>query len=147
MKVAQFKRKIIIIAIISLFIFIMIFLFYPKSSISIKNQKKYSKEIMGNGIWSFLHGSSVSKGVDPQNVLSLLESLRNLIPCNECRNHFATVLDENPFLETKITRENVALHICKLHNIVNKRVGKSQFPCDMEQIEERWSFGQQKCGA
>jgi len=30
------------------------------------------------------------------------------------------------------------LWVCEQHNLVNKKLNKATFPCDFEELEERW---------
>lgn len=61
-------------------------------------------------------------------------------PCKECSGHFLKMIKENPFPGG--SRTAAMLYVCKLHNIVNKRLGKPTIPC--EHVDKIW--GQKDCG-
>lgn len=44
------------------------------------------------------------------------------------------MISENPVDVS--TRDNFMKYLCKIHNIVNKRIGKNEFPC--ENVVDVW---------
>jgi FAD-linked sulfhydryl oxidase len=38
-----------------------------------------------------------------------------------------------------------ALWVCQQHNIVNEKIGKKTFPCNIDKINERWKTGSDVC--
>jgi len=87
-----------------------------------------STTIWGPSMWRVLHSlsfsiSDSSREKDRKNFIEFLQSLRTLLPCADCRLHFAEYLDEhNP---TKA--DNLAVWTFDFHNAVNERLGKPQF--------------------
>ncbi|KAI8917373.1 ERV/ALR sulfhydryl oxidase domain-containing protein [Entophlyctis helioformis] len=60
-----------------------------------------------------------------------------LYPCGDCAAHFKLVLDQNP--PDVSGREGVTQWACKVHNVVNKRLGKPIFDCST--IGDMWKCG------
>ena len=50
-----------------------------------------------------------------------------MFPCNVCRNGFKKLLIDNPIKNN--AREELAIYICKLHNIINKNLEKEIWNC------------------
>lgn len=83
-----------------------------------------------------------------------------MLPCKECAAHFQcadaragaapsdttdmtapraarrTVLRDNP-VEARGNLE-LSMWACRVHNVVNNRLGKTLFPCEKEALAERW---------
>ena len=94
------------------------------------------KEDVGSATWVFTHttfGNIAEKYPDtiPDDVkrfvLDLLNAIANLYPCDVCGAHFKTMYAENPADLSSGT--NLAIWWCKIHNIVNARLGKPLWPC------------------
>lgn len=43
------------------------------------------------------------------------------------------------------SREAFCVWMCEQHNMVNKKVGKPIFPCDMSKLDARWRDGSERC--
>mmetsp|Transcript_24922 Transcript_24922/g.41547 ORF Transcript_24922/g.41547 Transcript_24922/m.41547 type:complete len:87 (+) Transcript_24922:587-847(+) len=43
------------------------------------------------------------------------------------------------------SRKDLVLWMCEQHNLVNKKLHKPIFPCDMRLLDERWRLGAQEC--
>lgn len=59
---------------------------------------------------------------------SFFQSFALLYPCGECANHFQQLLKTYP--PQTSSRMGAAMWLCSMHNIVNARLGKEDFPCD-----------------
>lgn len=86
-----------------------------------------STTVWGPSMWRVLHSLSFSiseeNEKDRKKFLDFLESLRTLLPCEDCRLHFSQYLEEhNPQ-----KAENLAVWTFDFHNAVNERLGKPQF--------------------
>jgi FAD-linked sulfhydryl oxidase len=44
----------------------------------------------------------------------------------------------NPFSGRTSSRKELCQWLCDQHNIVNHKLGKTAFPCDMTSLDERW---------
>jgi hypothetical protein len=98
----------------------------PRTNKQIK--MNLSTTIWGPSMWRVLHSLSFSisdnsREKDRKKFIEFLQSLRTLLPCEDCRLHFAEYLDEhNPQ-----KAENLAVWTFDFHNAVNQRLGKPQF--------------------
>lgn len=72
-------------------------------------------------------------------LLSFFNSFALLYPCGDCANHFQQLLAKHP--PQTSSRMGAALWLCSMHNEVNQRLGKDEFPCD--KLDETYDCG---CG-
>ena len=74
--------------------------------------------------WDRLH-----RCTEPQELMSTVVDFINFFPCEECRDHFAALVDEHPFpLHHVHTEMDVRVWSWLSHNIVNLRLGKPWYP-------------------
>jgi hypothetical protein len=81
----------------------------------------------GPGAWKFLHEITFFYPDHPSEVQQtqaqhLFQSLRTLLPCEECRLHYDAELTKYPPL-TK-SKDTLSQWLIDLHNRVNARLGK-----------------------
>jgi FAD-linked sulfhydryl oxidase len=62
-----------------------------------------------------------------------------MFPCKICSGHFQNLLLSNPVKNSN--REELVLYMCNIHNIVNKRLNKTEFDCN-----ETFHFWGGDCG-
>ncbi|KAH7283660.1 hypothetical protein KP509_34G018400 [Ceratopteris richardii] len=98
-----------------------------------------SKEMLGRATWIFLHTLAAQFPQNPtrqqrRDVKELMAILSRLYPCKECADHFKEVLKANP-VEADSGAE-LAQWMCRVHNIVNRSLGKPTFPC--QRVDARW---------
>ena len=100
---------------------------------------------LGRSSWELLHrlAAAFDKAPTPQRVKDgeqFFTLLSELYPCEECAGHFRKHLQTSPV----DARDNkrLSLWLCKVHNEVNVRLGKPEFPCALESLADRWG----KCG-
>eukprot|EP00241_Pyramimonas_parkeae_P009230 CAMPEP_0114233778 /NCGR_PEP_ID=MMETSP0058-20121206/5363_1 /TAXON_ID=36894 /ORGANISM="Pyramimonas parkeae, CCMP726" /LENGTH=90 /DNA_ID=CAMNT_0001345425 /DNA_START=1017 /DNA_END=1289 /DNA_ORIENTATION=- len=43
------------------------------------------------------------------------------------------------------TREKFSKWVCEQHNIVNEKIGKPKYSCDLPKLDERWKVGTAAC--
>ena len=91
--------------------------------------KKITKNIWGNSVWYFIHYIALnqSKIITRDIGISfkqMMFSLSFLLPCEKCRNHLRTHLQEFPLDDYLITNETLFEWTFILHNIVNKSLKK-----------------------
>ncbi|VDM57193.1 unnamed protein product [Angiostrongylus costaricensis] len=100
------------------------------------------KDELGRSTWNLLHTVSVyypekPTEVEKQTASTFMESLAKLYPCDFCAKDLRRDLKENP---PKLgNREDFAMWMCRLHNKVNRRLGKPDFDC--LKVFERWRDG------
>ena len=61
------------------------------------------------------------------SLTNFMYSLAHLFPCKICGNHLLRMLDKEG-VNTN-SKEDLVNYICKIHNIVNKVLGKPIFDC------------------
>lgn len=76
--------------------------------------------------WQCMHEAGADE------LKSIVMEYSESFPCEECREHFNTLLDTHPFQLDDIKTDNDAKVWSWLtHNIVNKRLGKPWEPYDI----------------
>jgi FAD-linked sulfhydryl oxidase len=107
-----------------------------------EDEKKLAiRQELGRGTWNMLHRMAAKYDKEPtarkrQEVVTFFKLLGDFYPCTECAAHFRDMLKENP-VEPGNNRE-LSLWLCRVHNIVNRRLGKAEFPCTLEALKDRW---------
>ena len=87
----------------------------------------------GPAAWLFLHSVTFQYPEDPtdqdkNNYKIFFESLQNILPCPNCREHYQKNIQENPMnLES---RESLIKWVIELHNIVNQKNSKKEYSYD-----------------
>jgi len=99
-------------------------------------------EQLGRSTWTFLHTVAAYYPVNPtpqhrRSMLSLLQSLPVLYPCNYCADHLGVEMQKNP--PDVSGRAQLSNWLCDVHNEVNERLGKDKFDC--ARAIERWKDG------
>ncbi|CAK9868762.1 unnamed protein product [Sphagnum jensenii] len=103
-----------------------------------------TKEELGRATWTFLHTLAAQYPEKPtkqqqRDVKELMSILSRLYPCKQCADHFVDVLKSHPVKAS--SGYELAQWMCKVHNVVNRSLGKPQFPC--QRVAARW--GQLDC--
>ncbi|CAM6084702.1 unnamed protein product [Calypogeia fissa] len=98
-----------------------------------------SKEDLGRATWTFLHTLAAQFPEHPtkqqqRDAKDLMGILSRIYPCKECADHFKDVLKAHP-VESN-SGEQLAQWMCRVHNVVNRSLGKAQFPC--HRVDFRW---------
>jgi len=81
------------------------------------------RESLGRSTWTLLH--DIVDNVDYKRndaFVSLMGSLGEIYPCEDCRAHIVEYLQSNP---VDMTHE----WLCEFHNSVNRRLDKKVIPC------------------
>jgi hypothetical protein len=60
----------------------------------------------------------------------MLEALPDLLPCEDCGDHFRAFMKASDLEEACSSRATFSRFFCSAHNGVNARTGKEIFPCD-----------------
>ena len=96
-------------------------------------------KIIGPGIWHIMHTSAVN-AKDEQKMIefeNLLEIIIKTIRCVECRKDLQEYMHKNPILPYRTLKSKygdlVGYYVWtwKLHNYVNKKLGKSEVNLDI----------------
>ena len=108
-------------------------------------EKALVRAELGRGAWNLLHrlAAAFDKAPTPARTAqaeAFFGGLAALYPCPECAAHFRELLQAHP-VDARDNRR-LSQWLCAVHNLVNERLGKAQFPCDLDSLKERWG----KCG-
>lgn len=97
---------------------------------------------LGNRTWSFLHTMAAyypKKPTEQQksDMVQFIGLFSKFFPCKPCAEDFQRDLREHP--ADVQSRESLSAWFCKMHNIVNVKIGKQEFDCS--KVLERWRDG------
>lgn len=98
--------------------------------------------VWGPPMWHFLHTMSFNYPVNPtaqdkKNYSEFIYNLRYILPCKYCRMNLTSNLKANPLLDCHLkSRETFSKFVYRLHEIVNKRLGKKSglSYCDVQEV-------------
>lgn len=112
----------------------------------------FNVNFWGKILWNFLH--TISFNADPISINSedrekyneFLLSLRHVLPCKSCRENYAKNLEELGYNKDIVleNRRSFSMFIYRLHNQVNKMLGK---PCTLtyDQVRDRYEMFRARC--
>ena len=88
-------------------------------------------ETWGNHFWFTMHTASFFYPVYPSptdmyRYKSFFESFAHVIPCQECKKHYAELLNDYPIDPYLESRDSISRWVVLVHNKVNERLGKKQ---------------------
>ncbi len=98
-----------------------------------------SPEELGRGGWTVLHMVTIRYPDHPTDeekitMQQFFDSFARVYPCQDCSKHFRIELQNSPpVLDSK---KDLSEWLCRVHNNVNARLGKSQFNC--ANVMQRW---------
>jgi hypothetical protein len=106
--------------------------------------------IWGPSMWHFLHTMSFNYPVKPskedkEHYREFILNLRNVLPCKYCRQNLKTNMKANPLtINDMENRDTFSRYIYKLHEIINKLLGKKSglSYCD---VRERYEHFRSRC--
>jgi hypothetical protein len=86
-------------------------------------------EIWGNSFWNTINAIALSYPDKPdvqdqQNVTTFLTSLRDVLPCEQCREHFRVNLKKFPLSQALTSRSDFIKWVIDVRNSVNQMNGK-----------------------
>ena len=105
---------------------------------------------LGNHTWTLLHSMSAAYPDEPtksdqSNALQFIDSFSRLYPCGVCAEDFRAWMSGEGNEPKLKNREEFGRWMCRAHNVVNEKLGKSLFDCS--KWWERWGEGpSEKCG-
>ena len=111
------------------------------------SRRQVPKNVWGPALWTVMHSFAYAYPDRPTfeeraAATAFLDSLRDLIPCPECKKHYAENMETNsPNLET---RQAFAAWVVDLHNNVNGRLKRRAWT--PEEAERHWTSDSEGCG-
>jgi hypothetical protein len=106
--------------------------------------------VWGPSMWHTLHTISFNYPVNPsvlqkKQYLSYFMSLKHILPCKYCRENLIKNLKCVPLtMKTMETRKSLSLWLYKLHEVVNKMLGKKS-GLTYEDIKNRYENFRSRC--
>ena len=103
---------------------------------------RLNREALGRAAWTVLHATAahypaIPTALQQRRARELVWGLVTLYPCEECRRHFAQVMQQYP-LHVQ-TRDAFLVWTCRVHNEVNARLHKPRVDCtDVAALDRRW---------
>ena len=106
--------------------------------------------VWGPNMWHFLHTMSFNYPIKPtnkdkRNYMKFIKSLQHVLPCRYCRDNFKNNLTTINFnMGVMKNRDTFSRWIYKLHNLVNKRLGKKNTLSYCE-VRDRYEHFRARC--
>lgn len=89
------------------------------------NKNILDKSIWGPSTWNLFHLMSYSYNPEcKKQYVNIIRNMPYILPCMVCSDHFRRMLFNNPPEKFCDSKENMIKYFNKLHNNVNKRLGK-----------------------
>lgn len=102
----------------------------------------------GSALWHVLHSIAYvyNPQTDKEKYYDFFTNLGNILPCEECRNHYSQNLNKQELIIALDSNENLFRWVYDLHNKVNKQTGVpvSKWP-SYESIKLRYSLFKTSC--
>jgi hypothetical protein len=120
------------------------------------NQNDYQNKggmittVWGPPLWHFLHTMSFNYPSKPTSDEKkqhkvFLESIKFILPCKYCRDNYSSNLKESGYsLKVFQSRTTFSKFIYKLHNRVNKMLGKN-IKISYDEVRERYEHFRSRC--
>lgn len=94
----------------------------------------------GPHAWKFLHAVTFAYPDEPTKehkkaALELFTSLKYMLPCGECCNHYCQAFDKQKIEKHLESRDSLSRWLVDFHNQVNERLGKPTFQYDLVKKE------------
>lgn len=105
----------------------------------LQQSRPVTKEEVGRSTWVFLHSVAAQYPAEPtrqqkKDAKMLVDCLTRLYPCAECAQHFQDIVRDNPpEVDSGVEFQQ---WMCRVHNTVNRSIGKPTFNCDL--VQSRW---------
>jgi cytochrome b involved in lipid metabolism len=99
------------------------------------------RELMGRHGWFVLHSFAAKfpdypREADRKALMGMISAFGHLYPCKLCRKHLQQQLRDPELGPMAMnTRTELTVWICKLHNIVNKDIGKPLHSCNALELD------------
>lgn len=100
------------------------------------------KDELGSKTWAFLHTMAAfypncPSSEQKSDMTKFFDTFSKFYPCSSCADDLRDQLKESP-PETE-SQSTLSQWLCRVHNEVNKKVGKPEFDCKL--VDQRWRDG------
>ena len=91
--------------------------------------------VWGPHAWQFLHSITLAYPDNPtdndkQSHSQFFDSLKNILPCDKCKYHYAQTLETNPIENHLEDKESLFRWLVDVHNRVNVENSKKEYSYD-----------------
>eukprot|EP01062_Namystynia_karyoxenos_P047831 TRINITY_DN36212_c0_g1_i1.p2 TRINITY_DN36212_c0_g1~~TRINITY_DN36212_c0_g1_i1.p2 ORF type:complete len:250 (+),score=57.51 TRINITY_DN36212_c0_g1_i1:78-752(+) len=98
-------------------------------------------EDIGNAGWTVLHTVAAAYPTKPsreqqQHAWDFVRTWSHVYPCGHCAAHMRIGLKKHP--PDVSSKEAFSVWTCRMHNQVNKHLGKAEFDCSVQNVLKRW---------
>ncbi|PNF18729.1 FAD-linked sulfhydryl oxidase ALR [Cryptotermes secundus] len=98
--------------------------------------------VLGSKTWGFLHTMAAYYPDKPtpeerSDMANFFTTFSKFYPCYECAQDFQEQLKVTPPVTD--SQHSLSQWLCRMHNNVNRRIGKPEFDCS--RVNERWRDG------
>ena len=106
--------------------------------------------VWGPSLWHFLHTMSFNYPVKPtcddkKEYMRFIKSLRYILPCRYCRENLTRNLKETGFsIKDMRNRESFSRFVYRLHNHINKMLGKKN-SIKYDEVRSRYENFRSRC--
>nr|CCA15302.1 augmenter of liver regeneration putative [Albugo laibachii Nc14] len=120
----------------------------PQEAEQRKIECPLDREELGRSTWGLMHSIGVYYPEKPseeyqRHARSFVEALALMYPCSDCAEDFRKEIAKCP---PKVeSRQAFSMWLCEQHNLVNEKIGKPLFQCNMSTLSERWRTGKKEC--
>ena len=92
-------------------------------------------KIWGPHAWQFLHSITLSYPDNPtiedkNNYAQFFNSIQNILPCQNCKDHYTQNLQEFPVEQHLDNKESLFRWLVDIHNLVNVKNNKREYSYD-----------------
>ena len=121
---------------------------YTAAEFAASGQCPADREELGSHSWVLLHSVAAyypdkPSADDARRAAAFVDSLSYLYPCTHCAAAFRDDLSKNPPVLS--SSKEFSEWMCRMHNSVNRQLGKAAFPCDIATLDARWRTGHPNC--
>merc|ERR1712060_752090 len=114
-----------------------------KSSMKKSPNCPLNKAQLGKNTWSFLHTMAAYYPEKPtvndqKDMSTFITTFSKFYPCKDCARDFRDDLEYFPPKENVGSRVDLAKYFCMLHNRVNTKLGRDEFDCSIQSLDQRW---------
>lgn len=101
-----------------------------------------TRESLGRATWTFLHTLAASQPAAPSGeaaarLARFMRDFAHVYPCGPCADSFRDIVAADPPDAAAAAGGAVfARWMCRVHNAVNREIGKEEFDCS--RVQERW---------
>ena len=96
---------------------------------------------LGKSSWTLLHSMAawypdIPTEEQQNRMKNFYTTLAEFYPCTFCAKDFEEQIEISPVQVE--SRTNLCLWLCEQHNLVNEKLGKDLYQCNINNLDERW---------